>query len=234
MKDADREAKSTIAYRPARAGSEHATRQVREPSSPVLSENVRHTSTGQPRSRAVAKSSRTFCVWITGLPAAGKSTVAAALRDELHRMGIASYILDGDQVREGLNRDLGFSAADRAESVRRVGEVARLMLDAGVVVIVSLISPFQKDRAAVQSRFEPGRFLEVFLDTPLDVCESRDPKGHYKRARVGEISEFTGINSPYERPHSPDVHLVHDGAPPLKGVARIVEYLEQRGLIDKC
>lgn len=174
---------------------------------------------------------QTFCVWISGLPAAGKSTLAAALGDDLQRLGIASYILDGDQVREGLNCDLGFSATDRAESVRRVGEVARLMLDAGIVVIVSLISPYRKDRAAVRARFEAGNFIEVFLDTPLAVCERRDPKGLYKRARVGELADFTGISSAYEKSLSPEIHLVHDGAPPQVHVARIVAYLEQRGLI---
>ena len=176
---------------------------------------------------------QTFCVWISGLPAAGKSTLAMALGEDLQRLGIASYILDGDQVREGLNCDLGFSANDRAESVRRVGEVARLMLDAGMVVIVSLISPFRKDRAAVRTRFEPGSFIEVFLDTPLAVCERRDPKGLYKRARVGELADFTGISSAYERSLAPEIHLTHDGAPAQVHVARILAYLEQHGLIAK-
>jgi len=173
---------------------------------------------------------RAFCVWITGLPAAGKTTVASELGDDLQRLGIASYILDGDQVREGLNCDLGFSATDRAESVRRVGEVARLMLDAGIVVIVSLISPYRKDRAAVRARFEAGCFIEVFLDTPA-VCESRDPKGLYRRARVGELADFTGVSSAYERSHAPEIHLKHDGGSPQIHVARIVAYLEQHGLI---
>ncbi len=174
-----------------------------------------------------------FCVWITGLPAAGKSTVADTLKQELQSFGVPTYVLDGDRVREGLNRDLGYSPAERAENVRRIGEVARLMVDAGLIVIVSLISPFRKDRLAARSRFEPGTFVEVFVDTPLDVCEHRDPKGHYKRARTGELHEFTGVSSAYEPPELPEIHLVHDGASPQDYVARIVAHLQECQLIGE-
>jgi adenylyl-sulfate kinase len=151
------------------------------------------------------------CIWITGLSGAGKSTVAAALCGELAAATTAHYVLDGDSLREGLNKDLGFSREDRCESVRRAGEIARLMVEAGLIVIVAMISPFREDRDLVRSRFQKDRFLEVFLDTPLDVCETRDPKGLYRRARRGEIPDFTGIGSAYEPPESPDLHIRHDG-----------------------
>jgi adenylylsulfate kinase len=159
----------------------------------------------------MALSDDPVCIWITGLSGAGKSTVAAALCRELAAAATAHYVLDGDSLREGLNKDLGFSREDRCESVRRAGEIARLMVEAGLIVIVAMISPFREDRDRVRSRFPKARFLEVFLDTPLDVCETRDPKGLYKRARRGEIPDFTGIGSAYEPPESPDLHIHHDG-----------------------
>jgi adenylyl-sulfate kinase len=138
--------------------------------------------------------------WLTGLSGAGKSTIAVELHRLLQAAGTAAFILDGDELRTGLNSDLGFSDADRKENIRRVGEVARLMSEAGLVVIVALISPFRADRDAVRARFAPGRFVEVFIDTPLEVAEQRDPKGLYRRARAGTIAAFTGISSPYEAP----------------------------------
>lgn len=162
-------------------------------------------------------------VWFTGLSGAGKSTVSATLLRLLQAEGRAAYQLDGDVLRSGLNADLGFSAADRAENVRRVGEVARLFADAGLVAVVSLISPYRADRDAVRSRHEEVglSFVEVHLDVPLEVCEQRDPKGLYARARAGEITAFTGIDDPYEPPLHPEVRLTVDAGDP-EAMARLV------------
>ncbi len=144
-------------------------------------------------------------LWLTGLPGAGKSTIARCIEHELHALGRPVALLDGDEVRRGLNKDLGFSAADRAESVRRVSEVARLMADAGLTVVVALISPFRANRDTARALFRPGHFIEVFVDTPLAVAEARDPKGLYRRARQGLLPGFTGVDAPYEPPLQPEV-----------------------------
>ncbi len=146
-------------------------------------------------------------LWLTGLSGAGKSTIAQATCQRLKAHSRLAVVLDGDELRRGLTRDLGFSAADRAENVRRTAEVARLMADAGLIVIVALISPFRADRALARALFEPGRFIEVFIDTALDVAEARDPKGLYRRARQGLLPAFTGIGSPYEPPLDAEVHI---------------------------
>lgn len=147
------------------------------------------------------------CLWFTGLSGSGKSTIANRVEQLLHQRGVRTYILDGDNIRHGLNRDLGFTDADRVENIRRVAEVAKLMVDAGVVVLTSFISPFRAERDMARHLFAPGEFMEVFVDVPLEVAESRDPKGLYKKARRGEIPNFTGINSPYERPEAPELRL---------------------------
>lgn len=157
--------------------------------------------------RARIKHQRPCCLWLTGLSGSGKSTIANAVEQRLNAQGLHTYLIDGDNVRHGLSRDLGFTDADRSENVRRVAEVARLMVDAGLIVLVGLISPFRSDRALARSRFEPGEFVEVFVDAPLDVCEARDPKGLYARARGGRISAFTGIHSPYEPPEHAELRL---------------------------
>jgi len=148
-------------------------------------------------------------VWLTGLSGSGKSTIAYAVEEVLVSRGRAAYVLDGDNLRHGINSDLGFSKEDRSENIRRVGEIARLMADAGLVVLVPVISPYGSDRAAARRRHEEigVQFIEVFVDTPLEVCEQRDPKGLYARARAGEISGMTGIDDPYEAPSSPDVAI---------------------------
>jgi bifunctional enzyme CysN/CysC len=146
-------------------------------------------------------------IWLTGLSGSGKSTIADALESRLHGMGIHSYILDGDNIRGGLNKDLGFTEADRVENIRRTAEVARLMADAGLVVITAFISPFRSERDMARGLFEHGEFAEVFLDVTLDVAESRDPKGLYRKARRGELPHFTGIDSPYEAPESADLRI---------------------------
>ena len=144
-------------------------------------------------------------VVITGLSGSGKSTIANALEKKLHVKGIRTFILDGDNIRHGLNKDLGFTNADRIENIRRISEVARLLVDAGIVTITSFISPFRKERQMARELFDDSEFVEIFVDTPLDIAESRDPKGLYKKARKGEIPNFTGIDSPYEVPDNPDI-----------------------------
>jgi bifunctional enzyme CysN/CysC len=148
-----------------------------------------------------------FVIWFTGLSGAGKTTIANALEKRLNEQGKHTYLLDGDNVRHGLNRDLGFSNADRVENIRRVAEVSRLMVDAGLIVLVSFISPFRSERRMARSLFADGEFIEIFLDTPLDECERRDVKGLYAKARSGQLKNFTGIDSPYERPESPEICL---------------------------
>jgi bifunctional enzyme CysN/CysC len=157
--------------------------------------------------RAAIKAQEPRCIWLTGLPGAGKTTIAMALEHRLAGQGRHTYILDGDRLRSGLNRDLGFTAAARDENIRRAAEVARLMVDAGLIVICAFISPFRAERRFARSRLEPGEFIEVFLDVPQQVCEARDPKGHYARARRGEIASFTGIDGSYEAPESPELRI---------------------------
>ena len=157
--------------------------------------------------RAAQKRQTPSCIWLTGLSAAGKSTIADLLEKRLHAQGRHTYTLDGDNVRRGLNRDLGFTEADRAENIRRVAEVAKLMVDAGLIVVVSCISPHRSERRLARALFADGEFLEVFVDTPLEECERRDPKGLYAKARRGELKHFTGIDSVYEPPEAPEVHL---------------------------
>ncbi len=171
-------------------------------------------------------------VWLTGLSGAGKSTLAGRLDQRLRAHGLLTCLLDGDVLRTGLNRDLGFSAEDRAENVRRVGEVARLMADAGLIVIVALISPFRRDRQAVRERFAPGEFFEVYVDVSLAVAESRDPKGLYRKARAGLLKDFTGIDSPYEPPVSPELHLQTATLSPDEAAAVAFEHLRAAGVIS--
>lgn len=175
--------------------------------------------------RARQKQQVPRCVWFTGLSGSGKSTLANLLDKRLFAEGRHAYVLDGDNVRHGLNRDLGFTEADRAENVRRVAEVARLMVDAGLVVVVSFISPFAAERAMARSLFEPGEFVEVFVDTPLHECERRDVKGLYTKARRGELKNFTGIDSPYEPPASPELHLRTAELSPEQCIDRLVTVL---------
>ena len=176
--------------------------------------------------RASAKLQRPGCVWLTGLSGAGKSTIADLLERRLVAQGRHTYVLDGDNVRHGLNRDLGFTEADRGENVRRVAEVARLMVDAGLIVVVALLSPYRAERDYARSRFDPGDFREVFVDAPLATCEARDPKGLYAKARRGEVANLTGIGSPYEPPERPDLTLDTNRLSPQECVEQVLACLE--------
>lgn len=181
--------------------------------------------------RAAAKGQTPCVLWFTGLSGAGKSTVADLVEQELHHLGRHTTILDGDNVRHGLNRDLGFTDEDRVENVRRVAEVAKLMAAAGLIVMVSFISPFRNERQLARELMEEGEFLEIFVDASLADCEARDPKGLYKKARAGQIPNFTGIDSPYEPPATPELHLLAGREPAETSAAKVVAMLRERGLI---
>jgi bifunctional enzyme CysN/CysC len=196
-----------------------------------VSENlVWHRGSVTPADRVQATGGNGVTMWMTGLSGSGKSTIAYSAEEMLIRAGRAAYVLDGDNLRHGLNSDLGFGAADRSENVRRVGEVARLLADAGLVVLVPVISPFASDRKMVREAHEQASlaFVEVFVDAPLEVCEQRDPKGLYARARAGEISDMTGLDSPYEPPESPDLRLDSDGSTPEELATRVVQAVDSK------
>lgn len=171
------------------------------------------------------KGQKPALLWLTGLSGAGKSTVANLVQKKLHAMGRHTYLLDGDNVRHGLNKDLGFTDADRVENIRRVAEVARLMVDAGLVVITAFISPFRSERRAARGLMEPGEFIEVFISTPLEVAEQRDPNGLYKKARRGQLKNFTGIDSPYETPENAEITVDTTTTPAEVAAEQIVAYL---------
>ena len=181
--------------------------------------------------RAGLKHQQPCLLWFTGLSASGKSTIANALDVALFQRGYHTFLLDGDNVRHGLNRDLGFSEGDRVENIRRIGEVSKLFTDAGLIVLSAFISPFASDRLLVRNLFPAGEFIEVFMDTPLSTCEARDPKGLYRKARAGDIRNFTGIDSPYERPQEPEVSLDTSRMGVEDCVEVLVGYLLERGLI---
>ncbi|MBZ8142084.1 adenylyl-sulfate kinase [Rubrivivax gelatinosus] len=181
--------------------------------------------------RSLQKGQKPAVLWFTGLSGAGKSTIANLVEKRLHAMGRHSYLLDGDNVRHGLNKDLGFTEADRVENVRRVGEVARLMVDAGLIVLTAFISPFRAERRLARSLVADGEFIEVHIDTPLDVAEGRDVKGLYKKARRGELRNFTGIDSPYEPPENPELRIDTTELTAERAADRVIELLRSRGLI---
>ena len=165
-------------------------------------------------------------VWFTGLSGSGKSTIAIDLEKILHRKGFFTYLLDGDNIRHGLNSDLSFSPEDREENIRRIGEVACLFLDAGLITIASFISPYRKDRDRIREKAGKGRFIEVFVDCPLEVCEQRDVKGLYKMAREGKIPDFTGISAPYENPETPEITINSSMEPVEESVEKIFTYIQ--------
>jgi bifunctional enzyme CysN/CysC len=175
------------------------------------------------QARSRQKQQKPLCLWLTGLSGAGKSTLANLLDKRLFAAGLHTYVLDGDKVRQGLTKDLGFTEADRVENIRRATEVSRLFVDAGLVVIVSFISPFRAERAIARSRFAPEEFIEIFVDAPLRECERRDPKGLYAKARRGELANFTGIDSEYQPPQAPEVHLDTVSFTPEDCVSQILD-----------
>lgn len=193
---------------------------------------VWHSHPVDQSTRAQQKSQKPLVIWFTGLSASGKSTIAGALEQILTQQGYHTYLLDGDNVRHGLCSDLGFSDADRKENIRRVGEVAKLGADAGLIVLAAFISPFRSDRRIVRDILPNEQFVEVFIDAPLDVCEQRDPKGLYEKAKRGEIKQFTGIDSPYEIPESPEVHIDAAGLSVAESVNELLDYLHQSDVLE--
>jgi len=174
---------------------------------------------------------RSVILWFTGLSGSGKSTLAHAVEEKLFSMGVHTYVLDGDNIRTGLNKDLGFSEEDRKENIRRIGEVAKLFVDAGLIVLTAFISPYRRDRDFVRNLVEEGEFIEVYVKCPLEVCEQRDVKGLYKKARQGIIKNFTGIDDPYEEPLSPEITVETDKESVEESVDKIIGYLIKRGII---
>ena len=181
--------------------------------------------------RAGIKGQQPCVLWFTGLSGSGKSTIANLVEKRLFGEGRHTYLLDGDNIRHGLNQDLGFTDADRVENIRRVAETAKLFVDAGLITLVSFISPFRSERRMARDLLKPGQFVEIFVDAPLSVCMERDPKGLYKRAAAGQIRNFTGIDSPYERPESPELTLLTETMSPEECAERIVGFLRERKLV---
>ncbi|HXL59046.1 MAG TPA: adenylyl-sulfate kinase [Chitinophagaceae bacterium] len=198
----------------------------------VVRNVVWHNATITKADRHRMNGHKSAILWYTGLSGAGKSTLANKVEEKLFERGIHTYVLDGDNIRHGLNKGLGFTAEDRKENIRRIGEVAKLFVDAGAFVSTAFISPYQDDREMVRSIVEPGEFIEIYVYAPLEICEERDPKGLYKKARAGEIKHFTGIDDPYEAPANPEL-LINTGENNLETcAATIMKYLEDNGYID--
>jgi len=204
----------------------------RTPNSVVSDNVVWHDHHVSKEERIKRLGQKPCILWFTGLSGSGKSTIANAVESRLFEMGRVTYLLDGDNIRHGLNKGLGFSDEDRIENIRRIGEVSKLFVDAGLIVLTAFISPFQSDRDQVRALVGEGEFIEVFIDTPLDVCESRDPKGLYKKARAGEIPNFTGIDSPYEAPHSAEVHIKNDNIAVDDAARQVIDYLTAKGYLN--
>ncbi|MEW8405375.1 MAG: adenylyl-sulfate kinase [Candidatus Thiodiazotropha taylori] len=192
---------------------------------------VWHSHPVDQQTRSDQKSQRPLVIWFTGLSASGKSTIAGALEQILTGQGYHTYLLDGDNVRHGLCNDLGFSDNDRQENIRRVGEVAKLMADAGLITLAAFISPFRDDRRLVREILPEGQFIEVYVDANIEVCQARDPKGLYAKAKRGEIKQFTGIDSPYEVPEKPEVHLQADQISVADAVNQLLSYLHEIGAL---
>ena len=202
--------------------------------SPISTNVMWHQSTVTRTHREAQNGHRGTIIWFTGLSGSGKSTLAHAVEDCLHRYGCRSFVLDGDNVRHGLCGDLGFSVHDRQENIRRIGEVAKLFMEAGMIVLTAFISPYRADRRRVREMVKTGDFLEIYCSAGIDVCEARDVKGMYKKARAGQIAEFTGISSPYEIPEQPEL-IVETGHAALEDcVSQVMAELERRGVIEKA
>jgi adenylylsulfate kinase len=200
-------------------------------STPKATNIVWHEASVDRAARADKRGHRSAILWFTGLSGSGKSTLANAVNAALFERGLATYVLDGDNVRHGLCKDLGFSDADREENIRRIGEVAKLFLDAGVIVLTAFVSPFRADRDKARDLVEEGDFFEIFCAADLDVCESRDPKGLYAKARSGVIKEFTGISSPYEAPDAPELKIDTGAQELAESVEVVIKALQDKGVI---
>ncbi len=202
------------------------------PLTPPASDNiVWHHATVTRARREAQNDHRGAIIWFTGLSGSGKSTLAHTVEESLHQRGCRTFVLDGDNVRHGLCGDLGFSAKDRQENIRRIGEMAKLFMEAGVIVLTAFISPYRADRERVRGMVEHGDFIEVYCDAPIEICETRDTKGLYQKARAGKIAEFTGISSPYEAPELPEL-TVNTGAAELDACVRqVIDEITQRGII---
>lgn len=182
--------------------------------------------------RSSIKNQKPIILWFTGLSGSGKSTIANGVESKLVALKKHTYLLDGDNIRMGLNKGLGFSNEDRVENLRRIGEVSKLFVDSGTIVLTAFISPFQKERDSVRDLVKKDEFIEIFIDTPLEICENRDPKGLYVKARKGEIADFTGISSPYEAPKTPEIHIETKDLTIEKAVDKIVDYLNKKGYLN--
>ena len=200
-------------------------------STPKATNIVWHEASVDRAARADKRGHRSAILWFTGLSGSGKSTLANAVNAALFERGLGTYVLDGDNVRHGLCKDLGFSDADREENIRRIGEVAKLFLDAGVIVLTAFVSPFRADRDKARDLVEAGDFFEIFCAADLDVCESRDPKGLYAKARSGAIKEFTGISSPYEAPDTPELRIDTGAQDLAQSVEVVIKALQDKGVI---
>ena len=200
-------------------------------SEPKAKNIVWHHTTVSKQEREGISGHRGCTVWLTGLSGSGKSTLANLLEKALWERNVRSFVLDGDNIRHGLNKDLGFSPADRTENIRRIGEVAALFTEAGVINVTAFISPYREDRNQVRKMMKDGDFIEVFVDCELGECEKRDPKGLYKKARAGEIPEFTGISAPYEAPEKAELTINTTGQTPEQSLAEILAYLESKSYL---
>lgn len=192
---------------------------------------VWHEPTVHRQDRERMNRHKSCILWFTGLSGSGKSTLAHALEDYLHKQGVRTFVLDGDNVRRGLCKDLGFTAADRTENIRRIGEISKLLMQAGVITLAAFISPFDRDRQMVRQLVNPGDFVEIFCDASLEVCEARDVKGLYKKARAGQIQEFTGLSSPYEIPENAEISLDTSHLTIDQCVHIIAKYLQEHGML---
>ncbi|WP_147536142.1 adenylyl-sulfate kinase [Bacillus marasmi] len=192
---------------------------------------VWHHSTVTKKGRQQLNGHKSCVLWFTGLSGSGKSTLANAVDHALYSQGYQSYVLDGDNIRHGLNRDLSFGADDRKENIRRIGEVAKLFVDSGQIVSTAFISPFQNDRELVRKMFEADEFIEIYVKCPIDICEDRDPKGLYHKARKGEIADFTGISSPYEAPCQPELMIETNKYSIDNSVGKILQYLRDKKIL---
>ena len=198
-----------------------------------MSNVVWHQSTISKKDRNKLLNQKPFVLWFTGLSASGKSTLANIVEQKLYKMKYNTYLLDGDNVRHGLNKDLGFNEESRVENIRRIGEVSKLFLNCGIITLTAFISPFKSDRKLVRELFDKGQFLEVFIDSSLEVCENRDPKGMYAKARKGEIKNFTGISSPYEAPLNPEIHVINNSITLDEASNQIISYLIDKEYINQ-